>query len=65
MDRARITALTKELEAIHFANARYWIEGAESDRAARAAYFRRQGRLLEIRAQLAVLMLPLPVSIPN
>jgi hypothetical protein len=55
MRDAKIAALRAELNFIHLANVRYWTKGVQVDRRARAEYFRRQHRVLEIRAQLAVL----------
>jgi hypothetical protein len=53
---ARIAALRKEMDAIHFANNIYWqrLEG-EPTQIARAEYQRRLDRLEEIRGELAKL----------
>jgi len=55
MNDARIASLWVELKSIHFANVLYWTAGAGVNRAARAEYFRRQNRVLEIRTQLIAL----------
>jgi hypothetical protein len=55
MNNARIAALMDELKSIHFANVLYWTAGAEANRGARAEYFRRQDRVLKIRAELVAL----------
>jgi hypothetical protein len=52
---AMMAALRSELKSIHVANVLYWTKGAEVDRAARAEYFRRQDRVLEIRSQFIAL----------
>jgi hypothetical protein len=50
--QARIAVLQEEIEFIYFANELYWRQVDPSD-AAKADYYRRQGRLEEIRSQLA------------
>ena len=52
--KARITALSKELEAIYVADTAYWRQ-ADHTREARAEYHQRQERLEEIRNELAQL----------
>ena len=51
----KIPALTVEMDAIHFANTSYWMQGHFQTVAARAQYQRRQDRLEEIRTELAQL----------
>jgi len=53
--RDKIAALSKELDAIHFANARFWKVGAASTRQEKAEYQLRLNRLEEIRRELAQL----------
>lgn len=55
MSDARIVPLKEELKFIHFADVLYWTAGAEVNRAARSEYFRRQGRVREIRTQFIML----------
>jgi hypothetical protein len=55
MNDAKIAALIAELKFIHLTNVLYWRKGVQVDRTARAEYFRRQARVLEIRAQFAIL----------
>ena len=55
MNDAKIAALIGELKFIHLTNVLYWTKGVQVDRKARAEYFRRQVRVLEIRAQFAIL----------
>jgi hypothetical protein len=50
--KARVAALTEELDAIHFANSRYWKRGRAVTGEERAEYQRRQDRLEEIRREL-------------
>jgi hypothetical protein len=52
--RARIAALSKELEAIYVADTVYWRQD-DHTRDDRAQYHRRQERLEEIRNELAEL----------
>jgi hypothetical protein len=51
--RARIAALTQEMEAIHLANESYWRRGEAAILDERAAYCGRLERLDQIRAELA------------
>src|SRR5579863_839039 len=53
--RDKIAALSKELDAIHFANARFWKVGAASTRQEKAEYQLRLNRVEEIRRELAQL----------
>jgi len=48
----RIALLQKEIDSIHCANELYWRQSNPSN-AAKAEYYRRQGRLEEIRSELA------------
>jgi hypothetical protein len=52
--KARIAVLQKEIEFIHYANELYWRQTRPSV-AAKAEYYQRQDRLLEIRSELAEL----------
>ena len=54
--QARIAALTEEMDAIHFANYRYWEQGGAVTREQRAEHQRRQDRMEEIRKELAQLL---------
>jgi hypothetical protein len=54
-DAMIITALYKEIEAIHLANSLYWKQGAAVTVAARKEYQRRQDRLEEIRLALFII----------
>jgi RPA family protein len=51
--KARIAALSEEMERIHFVNSLYWQRGEAVTSEARAEYQRRLDRLQEIRAELA------------
>jgi hypothetical protein len=53
--RARIAALNKEIDAIHFANSLYWQRRETNSTTARAEYQRRLDRLDEIRRELGQL----------
>jgi hypothetical protein len=53
--KARIAALTEEMDGIHFVNSSYWERGEMVTTEARAAYKRRLDRLEEIRKELAQL----------
>ena len=53
--RARIAALNEEMDAIYFADRRYWERGQAVTSKERAEHQRRQDRLEEIRAELAQL----------
>jgi hypothetical protein len=50
--KARVEALTSEMNAIHEANTHYWQSAASASLEARAEYKRRQDRLEEIRVEL-------------
>ncbi len=50
----RIALLQEEIHFIHYSNELYWRQAHPSD-AAKAEYYRRQGRLEEIRSELAKL----------
>jgi hypothetical protein len=50
--RARIDALNEEINAIYFADRRYWEEGKDATHDARIEHLRRQERLEEIRKEL-------------
>jgi hypothetical protein len=52
--KARIAVLQAETVAIHYANELYWRQANPSD-TAKSDYYRRQGRLEEIRSELAEL----------
>jgi hypothetical protein len=52
--KARIAVLQEEIDLIHHANELYWQQANASD-TAKAAYYRRQDRLEEIRSELAEL----------
>ena len=52
--KARMAALSEEIDAIHYANELYWRQTNPSD-LAKAEYYRRQDRLEEIRSELAEL----------
>jgi hypothetical protein len=54
MNNARVEALKEELKIIHFTNLLYWKAGVDVNRAARAEYFRRQDRVLELRTQFVM-----------
>ena len=49
--KARIAALNKEMDKIHFANRLYWQRGETVTSEERAAHQSRQDRLEEIRAE--------------
>jgi len=51
--RARIAALTREMDAIHLANESYWRRGEAVTLEERAAYCGRLERLDQIRVELA------------
>ncbi len=51
--KARIAALTEEMDAIHSANSAYWQRGEAVTSGERAEHQRRQDRLQEIRVALA------------
>jgi hypothetical protein len=53
--KARIAALSEEMDGIHFVNSLYWQRGEAVTSQARANYQRRLDRLEEIRAELAQL----------
>jgi len=53
--RTRIAALNEEMDAIYFADRRYWERGQAVSPEERAEYQRRQDRLEEIRKELAQL----------
>jgi hypothetical protein len=53
--RARIAALNEEMDAIYFADRRYWERGQAVTSKERAEYQGRQDRLEEIRKELAQL----------
>ena len=57
--KARIAALSEEMDGIHFVNSLYWQRGEAVTSEERAAHQRRQDRLEEIRAELARLRSPL------
>ena len=50
--KARIAALSEEMDRIHFVNSLYWERGDEVTAEARAEYQRRQERLEAIRKEL-------------
>ena len=52
--KERIAVLQEEMELIHHANELYWRQ-ANPSAEARAAYYRRQDRLEEIRSSLSEL----------
>jgi hypothetical protein len=56
--KARIAALNEEMDAIYFADRRYWERGQAVTAEERAEYQRRQDRLEDIRRELALLRLP-------
>ena len=58
MTQATTKALYAEMDFIHCANALYWREGDFHTRDEIAEYKRRQGRLNQIRAELAKSRLP-------
>jgi hypothetical protein len=55
--KARIAALSEEIDAIHAADLLYWQAGKLQTRAERAEYQLRQERLEKIRRELAQLSL--------
>ncbi|MFZ0138752.1 MAG: hypothetical protein WAK89_16925 [Candidatus Sulfotelmatobacter sp.] len=50
--RARIAALDEEINAIYFADRRYWEQRKDATHDARIEHLRRQDRLEEIRKEL-------------
>jgi hypothetical protein len=54
MRKAKIAVLHEEIDLIHHANELYWRQ-ANADNANKAAYYRRQDRLEEIRSELTEL----------
>ena len=52
--KARITVLQRKIDIIHYANKLYWRQATPSN-AAKADYYWRQGRLEEVRRDLAEL----------
>jgi hypothetical protein len=58
MNDAKIIALRKELDSIHFANVLYWREGTEHSLEANTEYLRRHDRLPEIQLELTDLGFP-------
>jgi hypothetical protein len=53
IERVRFAALTKEIDAIHFADRLFWSRKVAHTRAAIAEYQSRQERLVHIRGELA------------
>lgn len=53
--RARIAALDKEINAIYFADRRYWKQGEDATLEERIEHQRRQERLEQIRKELCQL----------
>ncbi|MFY9681327.1 MAG: hypothetical protein WBQ87_10610 [Candidatus Sulfotelmatobacter sp.] len=53
--RARIAALDKEINAIYFADRRYWKQGEDATHEERIEHQRRQERLEQIRKELCQL----------
>jgi hypothetical protein len=53
--KERIAALHQEMDSAHDADSLYWQQTLRNSDAARAAYYRRQDRLEEIRAELEML----------
>ena len=53
MDGRGTIPLRAELQSIHRADVGYWMKGAEAPRTARAEYYRRQNRILELRVQFS------------
>jgi hypothetical protein len=60
IERARLAALTEEIDAIHFANSLFWRHREAHTRAAIAEYQWRQERLNQIRGELARLGAGIP-----
>jgi hypothetical protein len=54
MDGRQDNPLRAELQSIHSADVDYWMKGTEAPRTARAEYYRRQNRVLELRAQFTI-----------
>jgi hypothetical protein len=52
--KAKLAALRQELDTIHFANARYWLQ-SEPNRDAKVEYQRRLERLERVRKEIAKL----------
>jgi hypothetical protein len=54
--KAKVDALSTELEIIYFINCLYWRKGEATSTVARGEYERRNQRLNEIRTELAQLL---------
>ena len=57
MSEAKIAALEKEMDSIHFADTIYWQREPYQTREERVEYQRRQDRLKEIRREVSDLRL--------